>query len=93
MNPLHEFVSLWADAFDMVFEAFPWLIPAFLALVMLSIAVRMFSILFFVTPSCDPQDYDSICPPLAHSCDAPEPVHIPTNRAQYDPEHWYTGKD
>lgn len=89
MNPLHEFISLWADSFDMVFKAFPWLIPAFLAAAMFYIVVWI----LFSVPPCDPQDYDSTCPPLAHDYDAPEPVHIPANRSQYDPEHWYTGKD
>ena len=92
MNFLTEFFAVFSAVFDLVYEWFPWLIPATLFLLAISMLRSLFRILFACSP-CDPQDYDAHCP--SEGCDHgdPEPVHIPTNRSQYDPEHWYTGKD
>ena len=81
MNPFYQFFIDLADACDMVFEQWPflfYLVPVVLALNFIASLLRLLDL---HTPAFDPQDYDSEIPP--------GPVCGP----QYDPEHWYTGKD
>lgn len=84
MNPFTEFFAVFSGAFALVNEWFPWLFPLTLGVLAVSMLCRLFTAFLSVT-CVDPQDQDGTCPP--------GPDWTSVNRSQYDPEHWYTGKD
>lgn len=89
MNPLTEFFAVFSDAFSLAHEWFPWLFPLFLGVLAVSMLCRLFTVVLSV-PCVDPQDQDGTCP---SGSDPSGSDWMPSSHPQYDPEHWYTGKD
>ena len=90
VNPFEVFGS----ALDIFFTEFPWAMPLLLGALMVSIIFRMIRILFDGSVSCGKprsefDDWDYRDP--QHT--PPPWREYPSNRSQYDPEHWYIGKD
>ena len=83
MNSFYQFFTDLASAFDMVFEQWPLFFCLVPVVLMLNVLASLVRFLDLFAPACDPQDYDGDAPPGSARLNSP----------QYDPEHWYIGKD
>ena len=77
---LFEFFELLVNAVNEAFVRWPWLYYGLVGVFFLNVVAVVLRVLLYVR-LIDPQDYDREIPPG------------PASRPQYDPEHWYTGKD